>query len=222
MSPLPPLWLLIFEKFTNPPDSGLRDRSETYFGSLKPWYRELKLLHFTSPDMRCSCKRRHSPCSYILAWRNKTSFWRILDICLVYHSSKPTRERVQICTKFIKKRHKRQKKFSIRLELISISLYIIRENLWAVSIWEHFVLPYYIGAKKVFGLLFQPPPPFIDFIVNIDTAQITRIMKNCLMLQLIQNWLLKSISSKSKLKALARIASFINTEKSKEIDKRLL
>ena len=44
---LPPLWLLIFEKFPNPPDSGLRDRSETYFGSLKPWYWELKSLHFT-------------------------------------------------------------------------------------------------------------------------------------------------------------------------------
>ena len=44
-------------------------------------------------------------------------------------------------------------------------------------------------CQKSFWVIIStpPPPPFIDFIVNIDTAQITRIMKNCLMLQLIQN-----------------------------------
>ena len=44
----------------------LSDQSETHFGSLKPWYWELKSLHFTSPDVRCSFKRRLSPFNYIL------------------------------------------------------------------------------------------------------------------------------------------------------------
>ena len=52
-----------------------------------------------------------------ISWRNKKSFWQIWDICSVYNSSKPTRERVQICIKFIKKRIGKEKNSAWDLSL---------------------------------------------------------------------------------------------------------
>ena len=48
-------------------------------------------------------------------------------------------------------------KFSMRLQLISMQLYIIIENLWALSMWQYFTLPLlYWYQKKLLRDSFNP------------------------------------------------------------------
>ena len=80
----------------------LRDQRETHFGSLKPWYWELKSLHFTSPNMRFSCKGHLSP------------FKSILETIALYFYMFPVFLHSRI------KRIRNEKKISMGFELTSI------------------------------------------------------------------------------------------------------